>query len=262
MLLDEKLPRPPNRPPNFRDNGSFIGDEEELVDTPRLDITGEFASPARNRPPKPHLEPPLPLAFFLSASSLRATLPASGPTLFSAIKSRRVLTQVSDASRASFASTNSCLVSSRAVLSVWMSRCNLSLSARPGSDSRAGVRTNNPEMRREFVGGRFSWVDTSGSAVVCGLGDMSAVCPFGRSPKITFESDTEDTLLWLCTRPADVPVRGVKDIRLDEGWPANDNVFARDKSTDRSAPRLIRRLSDCNRMTPRLCTYNDDENVA
>src|SRR6267154_6197335 len=182
-LLDEKLPRPPKRPPNFRDSGSFVGDEEELVDTPRPDVTGEFASPARNRPPKPHLEPTLPLAFFLSASSLRATTPpASGPTLFSAIKSRRVLTQVSDASRASFASVNSCLVSSRFVLSVWISRWKCSFSARPGSDPRAGVRAYNPEMRRELVGGGFSWVDTSGSAAVCGLGDVSAVSPFRTSP--------------------------------------------------------------------------------
>src|SRR6266478_2889094 len=130
-LLDEKLPRPPKRPPNFRDSGSFVGDGEELVDAPRPDITGEFASPARNRPPKPHLEPPLPLAFFLSASSLRATaFPTScrmgdAPTLFSVIKSRRVVTQVSDASRASFASVNSCRVSSRAVLSAWISLCSL-----------------------------------------------------------------------------------------------------------------------------------------
>src|SRR5229473_1210149 len=197
-LLDEKLPLPPKSPPNFRDSGSFVGDGEELVDTPRPDITGEFVSPARNKPPKPHLEPPLPLAFFLSASSLRATgLPMSGcigdaPTLFSAMKSRRVLTQVSDASHASFASVNSCRDSSRAVLSAWTSRCSFSLSAKPGSDSGAGTRANNPEMRREPEGG---WPDTSGSAAVCGLGDVSIVCPSATSAMLTFESDTEEILL-------------------------------------------------------------------
>jgi len=45
-LLDEKLPWPPNRPPNFCNSSSFVDDGEELVNTLQLDITSEFASPA------------------------------------------------------------------------------------------------------------------------------------------------------------------------------------------------------------------------
>jgi len=161
-VLDEKLPLPPKRPPNFRDSGSLEGDGEVHDDVPRLNITGGLASPARNRPLKPHREPPLPLTFFLSASSPRiAAVPTSErtgdtPTLCSAMKSRSVLTQVSDASRASFASINSCLASSSAALSVWTSRRSFSLSTAlgpgTGSDSGAEARENNPEMRRVFVG--------------------------------------------------------------------------------------------------------------
>jgi hypothetical protein len=64
-------------------------------------------------------------------------------------------------------------------------------------------------------------------------------------------------------RPADDPVRGAKDIRLADCGPPNENELARDRSTDMSAPRLMRRLSVflsvCNRMRPRLFVRHDDE---
>src|SRR5712691_7474159 len=64
-------------------------------------------------------------------------------------------------------------------------------------------------------------------------------------------------------RAVDDPVRGVKDIRLADDGPPNENEPARDKSTDISAPRLTRRLSVCSRMRPRLRHMMTlDENAA
>lgn len=206
---DEKLPLPPKSPPSLRDSGSLAACREAGEVVSRLGRTGELDSPApRNRPPKPHREPPFPPAFFLSASSPRiAGLPTEPtstrtdgtPTLFSAIKSRRVFTQVSDASRASFASVSSFRASSRADLSAWISRCSFSLSTGlepgTGSNSVATARPNRPETRRLFVGGQPGCGDGSGRVMVCEFGEVFVGCAPAASDQVTPVSDTEDIRL-------------------------------------------------------------------
>jgi hypothetical protein len=114
------------------------------------------------------LNAPHPVAGFVSASCPVVMVGIGGSLTdsdsvtddcVSAMNSRSAFTHVSDASRASLASNNSCLVSSNSALTAFISRRRASISSAGGSlggrsnDSGDDARANMLEKRFELTGG-------------------------------------------------------------------------------------------------------------
>ena len=119
-----------------------------------------------------------------------------------------------------------------------------SMSLVGGSGGGAAPRPNSSDVRRLFVG-RSVGVDSGSSGICCDIGDGGGHVegsPLDKLVKRKAESETEEMRRWLWfVRPAEEPVNGVKDARLDEGGPLSDACTG--GGLDRSRVRLEATLS-------------------
>jgi hypothetical protein len=184
--VEEKLALEVKKPPIFVVNGAAIGVAPlELEDEtePVLLGTGFAVVSTLHILPLPAwdvvslglgsifhiLNAPHPVAGFVVLASCPVVMVGIGGTLtdsdsatddcVSAMKSRNAFTHISDASRASLASDNSCLVSSNSALTAFISRRSASISSARVSlggrsdDSGEDARPKMLEKRFELTGG-------------------------------------------------------------------------------------------------------------
>lgn len=151
------------------------------------------------------LNAPHPVAGFVVSASCPVVMVGIGGSLtdsgsatddwVSAMKSRSAFAHVSDASRASLTSDNSCFVSSNSALAACSSRRSVSISPTRGSlagkskDSGGDVRPKRPEKRFEPTRWLLGDVDKSAALSACPFGLLLSNVPRDDNKKPESEMD-------------------------------------------------------------------------